>query len=67
MHPNNDSNTTYNSHNIETIGLRRCEIFIYDRILLSHKYWMEPENTMLNDINQIEEDKYYMTLFICII
>ena len=48
------------------IGLRRCEIFIYDRILLSHKYIyiyiyiererererMEPENTMLNDINQ---------------
>ena len=63
------------------IGLRRCEIFIYDRILLSHKYiyiyiyiYRERERERENGAREYyaqwyksEKDKYYMTLFICII
>ena len=51
------------------IGLGRCDIYIHNGILLSHKKnkimsfavtWMEIKTLILSEVSQKEKDKYHM-------
>ena len=54
--------------------IRRCSIYIYNGILLSHKKnkiipfvatWMELDTLILSEASEKEEDKYHRISLIC--